>query len=189
MFESFTDSARWTIAEAESQARSLLHNYVGTEHILLGLTTQEGMAARALAAMHVDAERVRAVVRDIIGAGSQEPAGNIPFTPRAKKVFELARREALQLGHDRVDTEHLLLGLIREGEGVGAQVMVQLGAGLNETRRQVILMCSGAAPVPSGGRPDQLLEELRGIFAENDRLHRENARLTEILRTNGIAPD
>ena len=121
------------------QARMLSHNYIGTEHILLGLIHEgEGVAAKALESLDISLEAVRAQVEEIIGQGQQAPSGHIPFTPRAKKVLELSLREALQLGHSYIGTEHILLGLIREGEGVAAQVLQKLGADLNRVRQQVI---------------------------------------------------
>ena len=120
------------------------HNYIGTEHILLGLIHEgEGVAAKALESLGISLDAVREQVQDIIGQGQQQPTGHIPFTPRAKKVLELSLREALQLGHNYIGTEHILLGLIREGEGVAAQVLVKLGADLNRVRQQVIQLLSG----------------------------------------------
>jgi ATP-dependent Clp protease ATP-binding subunit ClpC len=133
----------------------LNHNYIGTEHILLGLIHEgEGVAAKGLEALGISLEAVRSQVEEIIGQGQQAPSGHIPFTPRAKKVLELSLREALQLGHNYIGTEHILLGLIREGEGVAAQVLVKLGADLNRVRQQVIQLLSGyqgKEAVASGG--------------------------------------
>jgi len=129
---------------AQEEAKLLNHNYIGTEHILLGLIHEgEGVAAKALEALGINLEQVREQVQDIIGQGQQSPSGHIPFTPRAKKVLELSLREALQLGHSYIGTEHLLLGLIREGEGVAAQVLTKLGADTNKVRQQVIQLLSG----------------------------------------------
>jgi ATP-dependent Clp protease ATP-binding subunit ClpC len=165
MFERFTDRARRVVVLAQEEARMLNHNYIGTEHILLGLIHEgEGVAAKGLEALNISLEGVRAQVEEIIGQGQQAPSGHIPFTPRAKKVLELSLREALQLGHNYIGTEHILLGLIREGEGVAAQVLVKLGADLNRVRQQVIQLLSGyqgkeAAPTngPAEGTPSTSL--------------------------------
>ncbi len=153
MFERFTDRARRVVVLAQEEARMLNHNYIGTEHILLGLIHEgEGVAAKALESLGISLEGVRQQVEEIIGQGQQAPSGHIPFTPRAKKVLELSLREALQLGHNYIGTEHILLGLIREGEGVAAQVLVKLGADLNRVRQQVIQLLSGyQGKEPSGG--------------------------------------
>ena len=144
MFERFTDRARRVVVLAQEEARMLNHNYIGTEHILLGLIHEgEGVAAKALESLGISLEAVRSQVEEIIGQGQQAPSGHIPFTPRAKKVLELSLREALQLGHNYIGTEHILLGLIREGEGVAAQVLVKLGADLGRVRQQVIQLLSG----------------------------------------------
>jgi len=158
MFERFTDRARRVVVLAQEEARMLNHNYIGTEHILLGLIHEgEGVAAKALESLGISLEAVRSQVEEIIGQGQQAPSGHIPFTPRAKKVLELSLREALQLGHNYIGTEHILLGLIREGEGVAAQVLVKLGADLTRVRQQVIQLLSGyqgkeaeAAGTPAG---------------------------------------
>src|SRR2546430_1299454 len=140
MFERFTDRARRVVVLAQEEARMLNHNYIGTEHILLGLIHEgEGVAAKALESLGISLEAVRQQVEEIIGQGQQAPSGHIPLTPRAKKVLELSLREALQLGHNYIGTEHILLGLIREGEGVAAQVLVKLGADLNQVREPEIL--------------------------------------------------
>jgi ATP-dependent Clp protease ATP-binding subunit ClpC len=142
---------------AQEEARMLNHNYIGTEHILLGLIHEgEGVAAKALESLGISLDAVRQQVEEIIGQGQQAPSGHIPFTPRAKKVLELSLREALQLGHNYIGTEHILLGLIREGEGVAAQVLVKLGADLNKVRQQVIQLLSGyqgKEPAAAGGGP------------------------------------
>ncbi|MDN4475231.1 ATP-dependent Clp protease ATP-binding subunit [Demequina sp. SYSU T00192] len=159
MFERFTDRARRVVVLAQEEARMLNHNYIGTEHILLGLVREgEGVAAKALEAMDISLNGVREQVQEIIGEGSHAPSGHIPFTPRAKKVLELSLREALQLGHNYIGTEHILLGLIREGEGVAAQVLGKLGADLGGVRQQVIQLLSGyegKEPVTSGGGPQE----------------------------------
>ena len=155
MFERFTDRARRVVVLAQEEARLLNHNYIGTEHILLGLIHEgEGVAAKALEQLGISLEAVRTQVEEIIGQGGSSPSGHIPFTPRAKKVLELSLREALQLGHNYIGTEHILLGLIREGEGVAAQVLVKLGADLSRVRQQVIQLLSGYAGkegAPAGG--------------------------------------
>jgi ATP-dependent Clp protease ATP-binding subunit ClpC len=144
MFEKFTDKARRVVVLAQEEAKLLNHNYIGTEHILLGLIHEgEGVAAKALESLGINLDAVRDQVQEIIGQGQQAPSGHIPFTPRAKKVLELSLREALQLGHSYIGTEHLLLGLIREGEGVAAQVLTRLGADTNRVRQQVIQLLSG----------------------------------------------
>jgi len=144
MFEKFTDKARRVVVLAQEEAKMLNHNYIGTEHLLLGLIHEgEGVAAKSLEALGISLDAVREQVQEIIGQGQQAPTGHIPFTPRAKKVLELSLREALQLGHSYIGTEHLLLGLIREGEGVAAQVLTKLGADTNRVRQQVIQLLSG----------------------------------------------
>jgi ATP-dependent Clp protease ATP-binding subunit ClpA len=168
MFERFTDRARRVVVLAQEEARLLNHNYLGTEHLLLGLTAEDqGVAAKALEALGIRLEAVRSQVEEIIGQGQWAPSGQIPFTPRAKKVLELSLREAKQLGHDYIGTEHILLGLVREGEGVAAQVLIKLGADLPRVRQQVVQLLSGSAggpeaaagmrPVPMPG-PEELRE-------------------------------
>lgn len=144
MFERFTDRARRVVVLAQDEARNLNHNYIGTEHLLLGLITEgEGVAAKALDMMNIERDQVREAVIDIIGEGEKPVEGHIPFTPRAKRIFELSLREALQLGHNYIGTEHLLLGLLKEGEGVAAQVLTKLGADLSQVRQAVIQLLSG----------------------------------------------
>jgi ATP-dependent Clp protease ATP-binding subunit ClpC len=161
MFERFTDRARRVVVLAQEEARMLNHNYIGTEHILLGLIHEgEGVAAKALESLGISLDAVRGQVEEIIGQGQAAPTGHIPFTPRAKKVLELSLREALQLGHNYIGTEHILLGLIREGEGVAAQVLQKLGADLNRVRQQVIQLLSGytggkGEGVPAGEQSPQ----------------------------------
>jgi ATP-dependent Clp protease ATP-binding subunit ClpC len=153
MFERFTDRARRVVVLAQEEARMLNHNYIGTEHILLGLIHEgEGVAAKALESLNISLEAVRQQVEEIIGQGQAAPTGHIPFTPRAKKVLELSLREALQLGHNYIGTEHILLGLIREGEGVAAQVLQKLGADLNRVRQTVIQLLSGYTAGSASGR-------------------------------------
>jgi ATP-dependent Clp protease ATP-binding subunit ClpA len=146
MFERFTDRARRVVVLAQEEARLLNHDYVGTEHLLLGLAHEgQGVAAKALELLGIRLEAVRAQVEEVIGQGQRAPSGHVPFTPRAKKVLELSLREAQQLRHNYIGTEHLLLGLVREGHGVAAQVLVKLGADLSRVRQQVIQLLSGSA--------------------------------------------
>ena len=154
MFERFTDRARRVVVLAQDEARALNHDYIGTEHLLLGLIQEgEGVAAKALTKLQISLEDVRSRVEEVVGQGQQAPSGHIPFTPRAKKTLELSLRESLQLGHDYIGTEHILLGLLREGDGVAAKVLVGMGADLNRVRREVLLLLEGyqgseAAPGP-----------------------------------------
>src|SRR5882762_7129121 len=146
MFEKFTDLARRVVTHSQAEAKAMNHNYIGTEHILLALSSLEaGIACQALEALGVSSSDLRIETIKIVTIGQSSPSGHIPFTPRAKKVLELSLREALQLGHNYIDTEHLLLALIREGEGVAAQVLVKLGADLSRVRQQVIQLLSGYA--------------------------------------------
>lgn len=148
MFERFTDRARRVTVLAQEEARLMCHNCIGTEHILLGLSREgEGVAARALDELGVSLEACRIEIQSRVPKGDRPPGGHLPFTPRAKKVLELALREALQLGHNYIGTEHVLLGLIREGEGVGAQVLVSLGADLGRVRHKIIQLLSGYSGV------------------------------------------
>ncbi len=159
MFERFTNGARRVVVLAQEEARMLNHNYIGTEHLLLGLIHEgEGVAARALASLDVSLDTVRQQVEEIIGQGQAASTGHIPFTPRAKKVLELSLREALQLGHNYIGTEHILLGLVREGEGVAAQVLQKLGADLNRVRQTVIQILSGY----TGGVEESVTPETLG---------------------------
>src|ERR1041384_3800692 len=150
MFERFTERARQVVVLAQEEARTLKHNYIGTEHILLGLLREEeGLAARVLESLDITVERVRAQVVRIVGSGEEVTSGQIPFTPRAKKVLELALREALSLGHNYIGTEHILLGLVRENEGVAARILLDFDADSDKIRNEVIRMLSG----PGGGGP------------------------------------
>jgi ATP-dependent Clp protease ATP-binding subunit ClpA len=149
MFERFTDRARRVVVLAQEEARVLNHNYIGTEHILLGLLSEgDGVGAKVLGSVGISLDAARSGVESIIGRGPGAPVGHVPFTPRAKKVLELSWREARQLGHNFIGTEHLLLGLIREGEGVAAQVLVELGADMRRTRQLVIAYLE---QTPTGG--------------------------------------
>jgi len=183
MFERFTDRARRVIVLAQEEARMLYHGYIGTEHILLGLIHEgDGVAARALESLGIRLDAVRQQVEEIIGQGEQAPTGHIPFTPRAKKVLELAQREALQLGHEYIGTEHILLGLIREGDGVAAQVLVKLGADLNRVRQRVILLIGGKQPEQGRG------VGVRGTEAQA-RLDAVEGRLAALEQRVGAGPD
>jgi len=187
MFERFTDRARRVVVLAQEEARMLDHNYIGTEHLLLGLIHEgEGVAAKALEAMGISLDAVRQQVEAIIGRGEQAPSGHIPFTPRAKRVLELSLRESGVLGHNYIGTEHILLGLVREGEGVAAQVLVKLGADLNRVRQIVIQLLDGhgseGRPKPRGMRAGMIEDVLA-------RLDSMDGRLTAIERWVGIGPD
>ncbi len=186
MFERFTDRARRVVVLAQEEAKLLNHNYIGTEHILLGLIHEgEGVAAKALESLGISLDAVREQVQDIIGQGQQQPTGHIPFTPRAKKVLELSLREALQLGHNYIGTEHILLGLIREGEGVAAQVLVKLGADLNRVRNQVIQLLSGyqgKEAVAVGGEPAQSQQQGSQVLDQFGR------NLTQAAREGKLDP-
>jgi ATP-dependent Clp protease ATP-binding subunit ClpC len=182
MFERFTDRARKVIVLSQEEARGLGHNWIGTEHILLGLLREgDGVAAKALQAMGIGMDLARQRVEEIIGRGPQPaPSGHIPFTPRAKKVLELSLREAHQLGHNYIGTEHILLGLIREGDGVAAQVLMAQGVDLNRARLQVIELLTGTAgQTGRPGRPGSLGEAARGI---GERLAVIGERLAAIER-------
>jgi ATP-dependent Clp protease ATP-binding subunit ClpC len=182
MFERFTDRARRVVVLAQEEARMLDHDYIGTEHILLGLIHEgEGVAAKALEALDINLGAVRQQVEEIIGRGEAAPSGHIPFTPRAKKVLELSLRESMQLGHNYIGTEHILLGLIREGEGVAAQVLVRLGADLNRVREQVIELLHGAQPEPVPIEREERLVRSRLAAIE--------ARLAAIEQRVGAGPD
>jgi ATP-dependent Clp protease ATP-binding subunit ClpA len=138
VFERFTDQARRVVVLAQEEARMLDHNYIGTEHLLLALLHEEaGVAAEALESLNISLEAARQQVEKIVGRGQAAPTGHLPFTPRARVVLELSLREALQLRHPYIGTEHLLLGLVREGEGIGAQILLNVGADMNRVRRSV----------------------------------------------------
>jgi ATP-dependent Clp protease ATP-binding subunit ClpA len=172
MFERFTDRARRVVVLAQEEARMLNHHYVGTEHILLGLIHEgEGVAAKALESLGIGLETVREKVTEIIGRGEQPPTGHIPFTPRSKKVLELSLREALQLGHNYIGTEHILLGMMSEGQGVAAQVLVRLGADLDRVRQQVT----------------QVLHE-HGSRTESSQPSERPSRPGERQRTEAVSP-
>ncbi|AZQ77251.1 ATP-dependent Clp protease ATP-binding subunit [Flaviflexus ciconiae] len=186
MFERFTDRARRVIVLAQDEARNLKHKYLGTEHILLGLIREgEGVAAKALEALDISLDDVRVQVIDIIGEGNENPSGHIPFTPRAKKVLEYALREGLQLGHSYIGTEHLLLGLLREQDGVAAKVLVKLGADLGRVRQQVNQLMSGyqgKEPVGAGTGPRE------GQKAGSTVLDQFGRNLTQAARERKLDP-
>jgi ATP-dependent Clp protease ATP-binding subunit ClpA len=192
MFERFTDRSRRVVVLAQEEARMLDHNYIGTEHILLGLIREgDGYAARTLESLGISLDAVRQQVEQIIGRGQQAPSGHVPFTPRAKKVLELSLRESLQLGHNYIGTEHILLGLLREGDGVAAQVLVRLGADLNRVRQQVIQLVHGyqaqdvesAGPRPGSRTPAWLPDDALARFDALD------GRLTALERWVSMQPD
>jgi len=186
MFERFTDRARRSLFLSQEEARLLNHNYVGTEHLLLGLVSEgQGVAPKALQSLGILLEAVRAQVEEIIGQGQTAPRGHIPFTPGAKKVLELSLREATQLGHSYIGTEHLLLGLLREGEGVAAQVLVKLGADLSRVRQQVIQLLSGSAGGREAGARTRLVrmtvpEELREAEEQLAQVRREKEQAIQV---------
>jgi Clp amino terminal domain, pathogenicity island component/UvrB/uvrC motif len=186
MFERFTERARRVVVLAQEEARMLNHDYIGTEHILLGLVHEgEGVAAKALESLGISLEAVRQQVEEIIGQGQQAPSGHIPFTPRAKKVLELSLRESMQLGHNYIGTEHILLGLLREGEGVAAQVLVRLGADLNRVRQQVLELLHGQQPEPALTEGEERLMP----SGHQGRLDAIETRLAAIEQRVGAGPD
>jgi ATP-dependent Clp protease ATP-binding subunit ClpC len=200
LFERFTERARQVVVLAQEEARTLKHNYIGTEHILLGLLREEeGLAARVLESLDITTERVRSQVVRIVGSGEEVTSGQIPFTPRAKKVLELALREALSLGHNYIGTEHILLGLVRENEGVAARILLDFDADSDKIRNEVIRMLSGpggrrqgsgagAGPgegAPGGKKSSKLLDQFgRNLtrLAEEGKLDPVIGRETEIER-------
>ena len=195
MFERFTERARQVVVLAQEEARTLKHNYIGTEHILLGLLREEeGLAARVLESLDITTERVRSQVVRIVGSGEEVTSGQIPFTPRAKKVLELALREALSLGHNYIGTEHILLGLVRENEGVAARILLDFDADSDKIRNEVIRMLSGPGGRRQGGgaggagegkKSSKLLDQFgRNLtrLAEEGKLDPVIGRETEIER-------
>ena len=191
MFERFTDRARRVVVLAQEEARLLNHNYIGTEHILLGLIHEgEGVAAKALESLGISLESVRGQVEEIIGQGGNSPSGHIPFTPRAKKVLELSLREALQLGHNYIGTEHILLGLIREGEGVAAQVLVKLGADLARVREQVIQLLSAYGGVSGSSQGEKAGTGASGGESSSSShvLDQFGRNLTQLAREKALDP-
>jgi ATP-dependent Clp protease ATP-binding subunit ClpC len=173
VFERFTDRSRRVVVLAQEEARMLNHNYIGTEHLLVGLVHEgEGVAATALASLGATLARVREQVEAIIGRGQQEPTGHIPFTARAKKVLELSLREALQLGHNYIGTEHILLGLIREGTGVAAQVLAKLGVDLTRARQEVLRLLNGRPAEAAADTADPMSTEPAAPSRSSCRPHR-----------------
>jgi ATP-dependent Clp protease ATP-binding subunit ClpC len=196
MFERFTDRARRVVVLAQEEARSLDHNYIGTEHILLGMLREgEGVAAKALEELGIGLDAIRQQVVEIIGRGQQLPSGHIPFTPRAKKVLELSLRESLQLGHEYIGTEHILLGLIREGEGVAAQVLTRLGATKDRVQQQVLQLLqdwSGSERMPTGEPVQRTAVRVVGSAQLDEiveRLESIAERLTAIERHLGLGDE
>ncbi len=199
MFEKFTDRARRVIVLAQDEARMLNHGFIGTEHLLLGICREgEGLAAQALEALGTSLEAVREQVEEIIGHGERQPSGHIPFTPRAKKVLELSLREAFQLGHEDIGSEHILLGLVREGDGVAAQVLVRLGLDLDQVRQKVIELAGGprgeaasATPVTAAGRRGPIVfrreREVTGRLV--GQVSAIEARLEAVERRVGTGPE
>ena len=210
MFEKFSDRGKRVVVLAQEQARKLGHQYIGTEHLLIGLIEEDdGIAAQVLASNGVEAPAVRAFVEETVGLGGESPSGTVPFTPRAKKVLELSHKEARKLGSEQIGPGHLLLGLVREGEGLAAQAIVKAGADLAKVRRDVLEILdrrkrseavvqgfltegaehSGNAAWVAHGRRRHLVVELTRILDENERLHEEVARLRELLQQNDLDPD
>ncbi|MET7282822.1 Clp protease N-terminal domain-containing protein [Kribbella sp. NPDC005582] len=202
MYERFTETARKVVVLAQEEARQLDHSYIGTEHVLLGLIgTAEGGASKLLSG--ASAPTVRELVIEIVGRGQRSPDGFVPFTPRAKSILEEANNEARRLGCDHIDTEHLLLGLLKDTEGVAAQVLSRLGIDLDEVRglaeqrldrRQrsrtaVEAMVAGDPDWTTYGRRHHLIAELHAVLDENERLHEQVARLRDLLRKNDIDPE
>jgi ATP-dependent Clp protease ATP-binding subunit ClpC len=189
VFERFTDRARRVVVLAQEEARMLSHVYIGTEHILLGLIHEgEGVAAKALESLDISLEAVRRQVEEIMGQGKAAPTGHIPFTPRAKKVLELSFREAKQLGHNHIGTEHILLGLIREGEGVAAQILQKLGADLKRVRRTVITELSGSPAVRYGDMPSPSPFDEREKILLSLLMH-EGLTTSEIAKLLGVSEE
>ena len=196
MFERFTDRARHVVVYAQEEARMLNHDYIGTEHILLGLIHEgEDVAARALQEMGISLDASRARVEELIGQGTEPPMGHIPFTPRGKKVLELSLREALQMGHNYIGTEHILLGLVREGEGVGAQLLRELGADVDRVRQTVIRLLEGytasAEAVVGTGSVGTMAEipvdvVHESVLSKGPRCGRCLARLAETLMVSSL---
>jgi len=202
VFERFTDRARRVVVLAQGEARLLDHNYIGTEHLLLGLIAEgEGVGARALQALDVSLPSIRAQIEEIIGRGQTQPTGHIPFTPRAKKVLELSLREALQLGHNYIGTEHLLLGLVREGEGVAAQVLGNLGVELDDVRT-VVMTTLSVPQIPQRAvdlrmmLPDEFvtylewaIDDYAAELERNGKAVGEAAKVTSSASFDSVLPD
>ncbi len=203
MFEKFTERARRVMVLAQEEARNLQHNYIGTEHVLLAILEEGGgTAAKVLANLNISTAAARAVVLEIVGRGEQAPAGHIPFTPRSKRVLEYSLREAVQLGHQNIGTEHILLGIVQDGEGVAAQTLVKLGADLSKVRQLIrhrqhseaavtefLAGDSGSFTPKMPARKHHLLSELESLIDENNQLYDQVRRLREKLRQHNIDPD
>ncbi|MEI8408674.1 MULTISPECIES: Clp protease N-terminal domain-containing protein [unclassified Kribbella] len=206
MFERFTDAARRAVVYAQEEARKLDHNFIGTEHLLLGVIDEvHGGGAQVLDGMHITAPAVRELVVEIIGRGSGPTAGTIPFTPRAKGTLQQAYDEARRVGAENIGTEHVLLGLMRDGEGVAAQILTKLGGDLDDVRRKVqdwidrrqraesavssFVADEAESDWTTYGRRHHLLYELRALLDENERLHEQVAELRALLRRHNIDPD
>jgi hypothetical protein len=188
MFERFTDRARRVVVLSQEEAAGLKHNYIGTEHLLLGLIRErEGVAARALESLGISLEAVRAEVEQIIGQGQSAAIGQIPFTPRAKKVLELSLREALQLGHNYIGTEHILLGLVREGEGVAAQVLVKLGGGELSRVRQAVTVQLASQPGEEVPGPRRVVREARPTVAGGPGVFGQEREPPDLVRVIPLA--
>ncbi|HUQ63715.1 MAG TPA: Clp protease N-terminal domain-containing protein [Acidimicrobiales bacterium] len=188
MFERFTDRARRVVVLAQEEARLLEHNYIGTEHILLALIHEtDGIAAEALRELGISLDAVRSQVQQLIGRGQGSPSGHVPFTPRAKKVLELSLREALQFGHNYIGTEHILLGLVREGEGVGARVLVELGADLASVREKVVSLLGDPVKTEPGGSPTSVAVLASPPQEDMPVCHRCGASLASVLSWKTIS--
>jgi ATP-dependent Clp protease ATP-binding subunit ClpC len=186
IFARFTDQARQVVSQAAQEAQLLRHGHVGTEHLLLALVfDDEGLAAKALESLGLSLGDVRQQVTAITGQGEHGTPGRIPFTPQAKRVLELALREALGLGRNNIGTEHVLLGLLRLERGIGARVLTGLGAGYDQVRERVAELASQREQEAAPEAPDMV----QAILAENEQLHRELDRLRAMLRDHGIEPD
>jgi ATP-dependent Clp protease ATP-binding subunit ClpA len=192
MFERFTNRARNAVKLAQEEARRLDHDYIGTEHLLLGLLGEpEGLGAKALVALGVSLEAVRAEVERTVGRGQGAPKGHIPFTRGAKKVLERSLREALKLRHNYIGTEHIALGLVGEGDGVAARILVESGADLPQLRQEVLRLLAAGVADRAGTEPprERLIADIEALYEEIVRLAKEVDRLTELLRQHGIEPD
>ena len=192
MFERFSNQARHVGVLAQEEARKLSHSYIGTEHILIGLLIErEGLAAQALGSLEISLDAAREQVVEIVGTGAGMPSGHIPFTPRTKKVLELSLREAQRLGHDHIGTEHILLGLVREADGVGAQILVRQGASLDRVQEQVLATVRTAPAeeirrvsvgrMPGGGLPPPSSGALRAVMSRLDEIAERLTAIENLL--------
>jgi len=192
VFERFTERARLVVVLAQDEARGLKHNYIGTEHILLGLLREgEGLAARVLGSFDITVEEVRAQVARIVGQGEVVTTGQIPFTPRAKKVLELALREAISLGHDYIGTEHILLGIVRENEGVAARILLDFDADAEKVRNEIVRMLSGKEPSGRTAEPVEATEAFPPVSSFPNLPTRSQLRLqgsSQMLSIGGRKP-